>query len=348
MYNKKESCNFSAQNKSHNYNKRKSNIQKNADYDSTEIKSDVIDYLYNCIDVSRYKYRLLRTFDDLKSLKEIEHLVSPNFSGKNGFIIFKKFKKGFFSILIDRKTLKYNKSTLDLNSVRFIPLNIKARVDIYNGTILDGKLIKIDNGKSIFLITDVFYLEGKDMTEDKIENKLINIKSYLDKYIKVDKKMSKITFDINKLYNYNQITEMVMDNKNHSVYNMYGIIFYPPKSGITILFNDLEEINTVTESTDHNNTYAHIQLKKRDLPDVYDTYILNDDDKLAKTGIAYIPTLKLSRYCCQVFSSVSNNSPIIFKSIFNTDYQKWLPIEKIDNITKPDTLKRVRELLATN
>jgi hypothetical protein len=186
--------------------------KKNIDFNSTNVKNDIVDYLYNCVDLSKYKYNLLKTFDDLKTLKETEHHVSPNFSGKNGFIIFKKFKGRFYSILVDQKTLKYNKSSLDLKSVRFIPLNVKARVGIYDGTILDGKLIKVKNGKSVFMITDVFYLEGKDLTEDNIENKLINIKIYLDQNVRVDKKLSKITFDINKLYNYDQIRDMITDH----------------------------------------------------------------------------------------------------------------------------------------
>lgn len=318
------------------------NNKKNIDYNSFEVKTDIINYLYNCIDISKYKYQLLKTFDDLKKLKSDEHYVSPNFSGKNSFIIFKKFKKGYYSILLDRKTLKYNKSTLDINNIRFIPLNIKARMDIYNGTILDGKLIKRNN-KSVFLITDIFYLEGKDLTEDKIENKLINIKIYLDNNIKIDNKLSKITFDINKLYNYNQISEMITENKNHKTYNMYGIIFYPKKSGITILFNDLDSTD---EPTNCNNSYVHIQLKKGDYPDVYETFILNDNNKLARVGIAYIPTLKLSQYCDQVFSSIKDNSPVIFKCKFNNDFQKWLPIEKVDNITKPDILDKIKQIIA--
>lgn len=340
MYKNKKSSNNQYSNKS----KTGNGIKKNINYNSTDVKSDIVDYLYNCLDIGKYKYRLLKTFNDLKELKEIEHHVSPNFSGKNSFIIFKKFKKGYYSILVDRKTLKYNKSSLDLKNVRFIPLNIKARAGIYDGTIIDGKLIKIENGKSVFMITDVFLLEGKNLTEDKIENKLINIKIYLDQNVRINKNLSKITFDINKLYNYDQIKEMVIEHKNHPSYNMYGIIFYPKKSGVTILFNDLDYVN---KPINCNDASVYVQLKKGDYPDVYETFILNDDNKLARAGIAYIPTLKLSQYCDQVFSSIKDNSPVIFKCIFNSDYQKWLPIEKIDGITKPDTLKRVQKILSS-
>jgi hypothetical protein len=124
---------------------------------------------------------------------------------------------------------------------------------------------------------------------------------------------------------------------------MYSIIFFPKKSGMTIIFNDLD---LVDEPTNCNDYSVYVQLKKGDYPDVYDTFILNDDNKLARAGIAYIPTLKLSQYCDQVFSSVKDNSPVIFKCKYNSDYQKWLPIEKVDGVSKPDTLKKVREILS--
>ena len=306
---------------------------KNIDYNSKDIKSYIINYLYNCINISKYKYELINNFNDIQPLKDEIHHVSPNFSGKNNFIVFLKINKNFYSILVDRTTLKYNKNNLNFDKVKFFPLNVKAKQNIYDGTILDGKLIKTKTNKLIFLITDVFILEGKNMLEDKLENKLINIKIYLEKNIKIDN-FCKITFDINKLYKYNDIHNIIKENKNHELYNLYGIIFYPKKSGITKIFNNIELVSD-------KDKYAYIQLKKKDLPDVYDTFILNDD-KLNNTGIAYIPTIELSQYCSQVFSY---NHSIIFKCKWNNKFDKWEPIEKANNISKPDTLDKIKKFL---
>lgn len=320
-----------------NYNKNSqtNGIQKNINYNSIDVKSDIIDYLYTSIDINKHKYYLLRTFDDLKQLKQTEHHVSPNFSGKNCFIIFKKIKKVYYSIIVDRQTLKYNKVFVDLKNVKFIPFNVKAKISIYNGTILDCKRIKINDNQYVLLITDVFYLEGKDITSEYIKEKLDKIKIYLDQNIKLP---YKFTFDVNKLYDYNRIKDIVNENKNNKLYNIYGIIFYPKKSGMTLLFNDLN----LEEDEKNDNTIFNIQLKKGNYPDVYDTFILNEDNKLAKSGIAYIPTLKLSQYCEKIFLSL-NDKPIIFKCKYNNDYQKWEPIENVDNITKPDTIQKIKK-----
>ena len=42
-----------------------------------------------------------------------------------------------------------------------------------------------------------------------------------------------------------------------------------------------------------------------------------------RIGIAHIPNLKISRYCQNVFKNGDN---IIFKCIYNNDYNKWIPL----------------------
>jgi hypothetical protein len=326
-----------------NNNNNNNNNNKNNNYNSNEVKTSIIDYLYNSINLIDYKYKLLQSIDDLKFLKENKHFVSPNFSGKNGFIIFKKIKNDFFSVMIDKKTLKYNKTFMDINNIKLIPLNIKAKASIYDGTIFDGKLIKIDNNKQIFQITDVLFLEGQNLLSETIDNKLINIKAYLDKNIKIDN-TSKITFDINKLFSYDHIKTIILEGKQHPTYNMYGIIFYPYKSGVTILFNDIEFKNDIKVL---DNKCAAILFKKDFRPDVYETYILNDNKKLCKCGIAYISTMKISKYCDNLFTTNINNTPMVFKCVFNMEYKKWEPVEHLENVTKPDTIQRIREIITT-
>lgn len=316
------------------------NAKKNVNYNVDEVKQKLVDYLYSCLDMSKYKYTILKTKSDLNILRETDHHVSPNFSGKNGFVVFKKINDIYYSILIDRKTLKYNKFHIKIKNVNVIPVSIKARANIYDGTIFDGKLININRGsEKIFMITDVFYLEGNDLTYDNLEDKLDNIKTYLKKHTKPSHKMS---FEINKLYAYDDINKIV---KMDTPYNIYGIIFYPKISGITHLFNNIHKKNSVKSKTNlEKNTHAHIQFRKRDLPDVYDTYILGDNNKFLKNGIAYIPTIKMSRYCKSIFNEFKNNM-LIFKCIYNNMFNKWEPIEIANGVEYPDTLENIKKLI---
>ena len=87
------------------------------------------------------------------------------------------------------------------------------------------------------------------------------------------------------------------------------------------------------------------QLKKTDITDVYETFILDSNDILVKNGVAYIPTMKTSQYCDQVFSKVKDDQPIIFKCSYSDAFKKWLPLEEAKHVGKPDSLEKIQNML---
>ena len=46
-----------------------------------DIKTKIIDYLFNSVNLSKYRFNMLESIDQLKYLKANIHYVSPNFSG---------------------------------------------------------------------------------------------------------------------------------------------------------------------------------------------------------------------------------------------------------------------------
>lgn len=324
---------------------------KNIDINTLQVKSDIVDYLYNSIEINKYRYILLQNFNELKKLKENKYHVSPNFSGKNFVMIFVRIGENYYSVMIERKTLKYNKSYLNVDDVKILPIKIKANINIYKGTILDGKFIHTTNNKKVFYITDVYYLEGEDMTREPIENKMINIESYIEKSIKIDEKFSKFTFDTNKLYSYDDIQNIINTEVDNKLYKMYGIIFYPEISGTTILFNNIftkddrdNKDNSVVNTQVKSEDNIYIQLRKTDLTDVYETYILDDNDALVKNGVAYIPTMDCSKKCDKVFT---DKQTAIFSCKYYDNFKKWCPIEEVSNIDKPDNLTKIKSYFAS-
>ena len=57
-----------------------SNINKNPGLNTYETKRVIIDYLFDKIDLSKYKYRFLSCQEDLEFLKKHTHYFSPNYS----------------------------------------------------------------------------------------------------------------------------------------------------------------------------------------------------------------------------------------------------------------------------
>jgi hypothetical protein len=51
-----------------------------------DIKHKVIDYLYNSLQLSNYRYLMLDSIQKLKNLQENIHYVSPNYKGLNYFL----------------------------------------------------------------------------------------------------------------------------------------------------------------------------------------------------------------------------------------------------------------------
>ena len=53
----------------------------------------------------------------------------------------------YYSYLVDRRSISYNKNTLKKESVRFTEIKLSVDIKFYDGTIIDGILIDNDNGR---------------------------------------------------------------------------------------------------------------------------------------------------------------------------------------------------------
>lgn len=247
-------------NKYHNPNKfnDQQNHENDNDYlDDIETKRQLIEYVYGSIQLSEYKYKLIEYEYDLPLLKEKSYFVSPNYNGIHSLLIFIKIKDKFLSFIIDRKTLTYNIRQIDYNKVKMIPIFFSLDKEIYDGTIFDGVFLYNNiNGLKHFVINDIYYLRGKNMSNDKITNKILNITTYLET-IKQNTTINNIVFIINKLYPLNEIQQLVNLYIPKSKYNksIKGISFYPEFSGTKLiyLYNNCSNENKSDDTTQHIN-----------------------------------------------------------------------------------------------
>lgn len=315
----------------------------------SDIKSKLIDYLYNAINLSKLRYTLLDNIQKLKFLKDNEHFVSLNLKGNNYFFVFITIKNINYAVLINRKKLSYNKNQLDMKSVFIIRITINTNLNIYSGTIFDGKIINKDNNHS-FLIHDCYYLMGKKIMDMEMVNKL----NYLNDIINANFSdvCSNFSFKLNTIYTYDKLHNIIY-NIIPSYGNIVGgLIFIPKYTGQNIIYidnnkqidnstvniiNNKENIETKSYDliVNFNNillsrTYSYeiegkiknLYLTKSDIHDVYNIYEQIDDNKI---GIAHIPNLKISHYCVEHVT----NTPKLFKCIFNTKFNKWIPLSII-------------------
>jgi hypothetical protein len=317
------------------------NIFSNPINDS-KIKINIINYLYSTLNLSNYRYNILNNISKLIFLQQNEHYVSPNYKGFNYFLIFTNINNNKICVIIDRKKLSYHKNQLDIKKLQLYTLKIECNDDLYKGTIIDGKLIN-KNSENIFIVQDYFYLAGENFINLDLVNKLNNINNYINNI------KSNLLIKINKLFYYNELNDLI-NNLQSLSYENNGLIFYPKKSGITILFietknekininnssNELIEEKTYNIINDYvnflksreysyelNGKNKNLLLSKTNIPDVFNLYEIDTNEKI---GIACIPNLKISQMCEELI----NDIPVKFNCIYCNKFKKWIPLKKID------------------
>ena len=221
------------ENDNDNNNNSKQNFYSN---NVDQFRKQLIDYIYTKIDISRFKYELLQYDVELPQLLKQKYFVSANFSGSNCLFVFTKIRDKFHSYLIDRKTLSYNVSKIDISKVKMINSKVKLDPSIFLGTIFDGIYVQ-NKDEKMYIITDVYLFKGEDFTNTHLNFKLHAVLNYLKSNYNEQDKDNTVILTVNKLYDFNKtehlITSVIPNMKHISV---RGICFYPETSGTKLIY----------------------------------------------------------------------------------------------------------------
>lgn len=329
------------------FNQRNSNMKK------------IIDYVYESLEIQRYKYMLLGEENDLQLLNKNKYYVAPNYGGTNCLFVFLKIRDRYYSVLIDKKTLSYNKERNEIDKVKTIPVRVRLGKDLYKGTILDGTLLGSD--KKVFIVNDIYRMQGNNLTNDNIKNKIINITSYLSVNSVQDDVLNNIEIHVNTVYELPKVRQLVYEDIPQVRYNDFvrGLLFLPEISNTRLiyLFKNDHDIVQPTESPKQKKNKLEFYLNKEIVltfemrqtgtPDVYKLYLLTrikKNDKFIvkhkKIDIAYLPTNTDSKFCRDIFN---DESEVLVKCRYVPDKKKWIPFELDETKTKPDKLRKLLE-----
>ena len=399
--------NNSNNNKYHNnnydseYNNNRNNYNKNNNYDSEHnnnrnnynknninddnqkinmIKSYLLDYLYNKIEVGEHKYTIIKNIGDVYDLKSKKYYLSANSCGINSILIFLKKDGEHYSYLIDRRSISYNRQSLNKSTVRITEIKLSVDLKLYDGTILDGIMIDSDSNiigssnansnKINFMVTDIFMLGGKSLITMDYKKKMYQGMLLLENLISNTDKKNNIELFISRPFELNEIKELFNDyiRDNIKNYNIKGITFYPQYSGTKLIYifdkqddktkSDLidgsleikefgENSNENEESFEYSDKkrifkfelvnpeciddiVLNLEMKKTNIHDVYKLFgIFSNKNTFIKKriGFAYIPTYILSIKCKLYFL---NRDSIIMSCLFNTNKNKWVPIDEAE------------------
>lgn len=334
------------------------------------IKNRLIDYIFNVVDISKFKYSVIEFNHDLDKINpSMYKTVSPNYNGINSLMVFIRLRNRYYSFLIGRKSLSYGRDKIDIDKIRIYPINIRLDKSVYNGTIIDGTLLHNGGNYSHhqerkFVVNDIYSFLGESFVTDIIADKLQNIKLFINAYYKTDLRVNNIEITINKLTPLKDINNLLKKTIPSSKYtkDIKGIAFHPIVSGTKLiyLFNNNVEIKKKIKYTDVRSSRvvttvdtitAIFRLNKTDISDVYHIYLIK---KLKKGGkkiikykkydIAYLPTMEVSYFCKDLFNATDEDH-VMVECKYNVDKKKWTPIKHIKDKKFPFTLKKVEKML---
>lgn len=341
--------------------------------DQPAIKQQLLSYVYNMVEISKYKYKILEYEHDLAFLKDNSYFVSPNYNGITGLMVFTRIRDRFFSFIVDRRTLSYNLNQLDLEKVKMIPFNIRLNKQIYEGTILDGVLLynHKNNRSKTFVVNDVYYFCGQNLLEDYMNNKITNVSTFMDTCYVDDPQLNSISFVVNKLYNLHEIKELVNSYIPKSKFSnsIKGLTFHPKLSGTKLiyLYNNcsnskvgeaspqaVQLVNAIdvreSKIEVKDSFTATFRMKKKDTVDVYQLYLCKKVSKngkkfmkFEKFDMAYVPTKDCSYFCKDLFDKIGTDT-VLVECKYLPDRNKWIPVE--ESVKKrPDDIEKIREKL---
>ena len=249
-----------------------------------------------------------------------------------------------------------------------------------DNTIVSNKN-SLSNNKMYFMITDVFTLCGKSLITMDYKKKMYFISIMFEKIIENNSK-NNIELYVSRPFELNYLETLFKEYIENNIknYNIKGISFYPQYSGTKLIYifdkqddnfkNKLfsrnfkinnEDIKNDENSIDYldnkkifkfelndpeciDDIILNLEMKKTGIPDVYKLYGVFYNNKKQyikkKIGNAYIPTYILSLKCKIYFL---NKNSLIMSCYFNTNKNKWVPIEEA-SVKKIDIINNEKRL----
>lgn len=219
------------------------NFRENYQDRYKETNRELIKYIYSTIDISQFKFDILRYEQQLSKFVSGKYFVAPNYYGKNCLLVVTKLKAKYYSFLIDRRQLSYSIDKVNFDEVFIHHCNIDVDLSIYSGSIFDGVYIRKGNQHE-FIITDVYVFKGADYTGNKLNHKMFELEMYLNninaqtRFIRerINAKTN-LELKINKLHDIMEIRKFVdTDIKEYEkTYKVKGVCFYPEVSGMKLI-----------------------------------------------------------------------------------------------------------------
>ena len=290
----------------------------------------ILSKLYRCYDHMATRYNILKTDEQLQTIKMSNCYVAAQFQGVAYVLFFcivenKNNEKRKMNILIPKKDLKDTKEKNKTNEIKMYNLYIPFVKDEYyiNGTILDGKITKsISNMQKIehcFIIHELYY---NSLSEVELLDKYKIIKQdFLPKL----EKLQGCKFVVSRLYLQSEMGDL-FSKLETSKYKVIGLMFLFKTTKTYYVYTNEEEFDLLSKGKPlpvhkkYDNSLQEFIMRSTKITDVYQLYDIEDD---ANIGLAGIPDIATSHFYRNIFKT---ETCIKVKCIRSEKFGKWIPL----------------------
>lgn len=238
-------------------------------------KNYVLDYLYDKLEMSEYKYTMVKNISNLFDLRNNKYYVSSNSCGTPAFIVLKKEGNTYHRFYVNRRSISYEKQHLKRKEVRIKEINLSVSEELYNGTILDGIWIDEElssncrgneDKKKHFIVTDIFEFNGTKYIGMNYLKKMAHFEMHFKNYYNEEE--SDIKLAIQRPYEINNIGRLFKEHISENIrkHNIKGICFFPMYSGskLIYLFDKDEDDHTRNSLLNNESISKSIENKNNE------------------------------------------------------------------------------------
>jgi len=230
----------------------------------------------------------------LDNIQKRPHLLCVRSNGNPYFLYLTKLNFVNYCVFIDKKIQQgYSYPRMIISHFRF-------EDSLFEDTVFDGEMVKMNDGSWSFLLNDLVVLKATHLTEHNIVKRINLLYETLDnKFVPDVNDISKVA--VKKFFKYNEGLDILHKHINEVQYSCRGIYFKPlflKFKDILINFND--ELVKKVERTKYKDKKSFI-LKE-------DTGHLLDNDTASVSSLSSQSSV-ISQGDVNTVSSVSSLSP---------------------------------------
>ena len=300
----------------------------------TDLKSQIKEFLWEKAKTRPMdkNYRILNK-GSLQHLAKYPHLVTLSTYGKKFLLCLIKIEDKNHTIFVDRKR----------EMMIYMPMGFDK--NLYQGTIFDGELMKDNDGKWIYFVTDIPLYNGKSTYTKSLQERIEIVKDILGTQFIVNE-MDFCAFEMKEYFPYKFLEDLSNGYRQRLNYKCSGLIFKNQvKSEKALLYIFIaNRTNTVVpagsivpikpkikviddallddeEFIGENRVFL---LKTTELPDVYELYALDKDQKKIKIGMAGITSLEVSQVVSNI---IEDQEELNMECRFVPRFKKWEPVK---------------------